>query len=225
MGLGQFEGTKYINLYIVSCFYNFSPLLLCVCCWMCVCRNTCLRVLHVRAGFFAHHTHCQQKSVRTMHRLTTHCCHSSTGLTPPPCNGPPTPLHPPTFSDVPVRRALEFPGAQEEAGPVVRVALAAGGRAEAPRGRAALFSQHLVDGGAVLVGQRRVGCGITILLGIWEKGGQRWGRGEKIRGEESRGPKRRRNIYNGAGSCGERVKMRKHERRKDRRKRGNMRGR
>lgn len=30
--------------------------------------------------FFAHHTHCQHVSVRTMHRATAHCCHSSIAL-------------------------------------------------------------------------------------------------------------------------------------------------
>lgn len=57
----------------------------------------------------------------------------------------------------------------------MRVALTAGGGAEAPRGRATLVPQHLVDGGAVLVGQSCcIGCCIAILLGVWEKRAERW---------------------------------------------------
>lgn len=48
----------------------------------------------------------------------------------------------------------------------MRVALAAGGGAEAPRGRAAVVPQDLVDGGAVLIGQGRVGRRVAVLLGI-----------------------------------------------------------
>lgn len=91
-----------------------------------------------------------------------------------PLNPPPLPLCPPTFPDVPVRRPLKLPGAQQEAGSVVGVALAAGGRAEAPGGRAALVAEDLVDGGTVLVGQSsRAGGRVAVLLGVWETQG-RW---------------------------------------------------
>lgn len=56
------------------------------------------------------------------------------------------------FPNVPVRCALELPGTQQEAGPVVRVALTAGGGAEAPGGWATLVPKDLVNGGAVLIG-------------------------------------------------------------------------
>lgn len=47
------------------------------------------------------------------------------------------------------------------------VALAAGGGAKAPGGRATLVPEDLIDGRAVLVGQgRRIGRRITILLGV-----------------------------------------------------------
>lgn len=102
---------------------------------------------------------------------------------------PSPPLHLPTFPNVPVRGALELPGTQQEAGPVVGVALAASGGAEPPRGRAALVPEDLVDGGAVLVGQRCVSCRLAILLGIWEKGIETWGvegRGGETKREEGR---------------------------------------
>ena len=77
----------------------------------------------------------------------------------------------PTFPNVPVSGALELAGTQQEAGPVVRVALPAGGGAQAPSGRAAFIPQDLVDGGAVLVGQGcRVGCRVAVFLGVWERG-------------------------------------------------------
>lgn len=73
----------------------------------------------------------------------------------------------PTFPDIPVSRALELASAQQEAGPVVRVAFPAGGGAEAPGGGAAFVPQDLVDGGAVLIGQgRSVGRRVAIFLGV-----------------------------------------------------------
>lgn len=55
----------------------------------------------------------------------------------------------------------------------MRVALAAGGGAEAPGGRAALVPEDLVDGGTVFVGQgRSAGCCIAVLLGVWKGGGE-----------------------------------------------------
>lgn len=52
------------------------------------------------------------------------------------------------------------------------VALTAGGGAKAPGGRATLVPEDLVYSWAVLIGQgRRIGCCVSILLGIWE----RWG--------------------------------------------------
>lgn len=73
----------------------------------------------------------------------------------------------PTFPDIPVSRALELASAQQEAGPVVRVAFPAGGGAEAPGGGAAFVPQDLVDGGAVLIGQgRSVGCCVAVFLGV-----------------------------------------------------------
>lgn len=77
------------------------------------------------------------------------------------------PLPRPTFANIPVRGALELPCTQQEAGPVVRVALTAGVGAQAPGGRAALVSQDLVDGGAVFVGQSCCACCcIPVLLGV-----------------------------------------------------------
>ena len=53
----------------------------------------------------------------------------------------------------------------------MRVALAAGCGAEASGGWATFIPQDLINGRAILIGQcRRIGCGVTILLGILEKG-------------------------------------------------------
>lgn len=47
---------------------------------------------------FAHYTHCQHISIRTMHQVTAHCCHSNTALPPlllllpPQSSASPTPL-------------------------------------------------------------------------------------------------------------------------------------
>lgn len=67
-----------------------------------------------------------------------------------------------TFPHIPIC-GTEFPGVEQEAGTVLLVAFP--GRP--PPNRAPLvWTQHLVDGGAVLVSQGGRGC-ITILLGIW----------------------------------------------------------
>lgn len=67
-----------------------------------------------------------------------------------------------TFPHIPIC-GTEFPGVEQEAGTVLLVAFP--GRP--PPDRAPLvWTQHLVDGGAVLVSQGGRGC-ITVLLGIW----------------------------------------------------------
>lgn len=87
----------------------------------------------------------------------------------------------PTFPNIPVSRALELSGAQQEAGPVVRIAFPAGCGAEASCSRATFVPEDLIDGGAVLIGQgRSVGCRVTVLLGVCKtglEGGVGWGWG------------------------------------------------
>lgn len=75
----------------------------------------------------------------------------------------PHPPNLPTFANVAIGGALELSSAQQEAGPVVGVALTTGGGSQAAGGWAALVSQDLVDGGTVLVGQ---GCGTRCCVAI-----------------------------------------------------------
>lgn len=167
----------------------------CICVFVCVCdtlyrclEHMFLTVTCVCWCFCTLHTlsiHIGQDHAMSDDSLLSLKYHSSSS----PLNPPPLPLRPPTFPDVPVCRALKLPGTQQEAGPVMWVALAAGGGAEAPGGRAALVTKDLVDGGAVLIGQGScTGRCITVLLGVWEM--KRW---------------------RGVGKCGVTVEFKKKE--------------
>ena len=139
--------------------------------------NMCLKVTCVL--MFLHTTHtlstyqsgpCIERQPTAVTQVAPSSRSSSSSTS--PLNPPPSALRPPTFPNVSVRRALELSGAQQEASPVMWVALATGGGAEAPGGRATLVPEDLIDGRAVLIGQgRRIGRCITILLGVWGVGG------------------------------------------------------
>ena len=138
--------------------------------------NMCLKVTCVL--MFLHTTHtlstyqsgpCIERQPTAVTQVAPSSRSSSSSTS--PLNPPPSALRPPTFPNVSVRRALELSGAQQEASPVMWVALATGGGAEAPGGRATLVPEDLIDGRAVLIGQgRRIGRCITILLGVWGVG-------------------------------------------------------
>lgn len=152
----------------VRCFFYFvHPLYVqYVCHEMCVCLehvSECYVCLHTIHTVSTHQSGpCIERQTTAVTQVAPSSRSSSSTLNPPPF-----PLRPPTFPNVSIRRALEFSGAQQEAGPVMWVALAAGGGAKAPGGRATLVPEDLIDGRAVLVGQgRRIGRRITILLGV-----------------------------------------------------------
>lgn len=128
---------------------------------VCSCICVCLKQMCVDVFFFLHTTHtvstyqsgpCIERQPTAVTQVSPSPCSSSASSSASPLNPPLSPLRPPTFPNVPIRRALELPGAQQEAGPVMWVALAAGGGAEATGGWATLISEDLIDGGTVLVG-------------------------------------------------------------------------
>lgn len=71
-----------------------------------------------------------------------------------------------TFPHIPIC-GTEFPGVQQEACPVLLVTFP---RGPSPNRTPLVWTQHLVNGGAVLISQSGRGC-VTVLLGICSGGG------------------------------------------------------